>query len=501
MVNRFRLDRTIEPSHYSLRIEPDLAKFTFTGQALIKIRARKPVARITLHADELAITRALLYLGTSPAAATLRASRITHDKKLETTTLHFSRTIPTGRELVLGLAFTGAINDKMRGFYRTSYEIRGKKHWGGATQFEATDARRAFPCWDDPDRKATFELTLRVPTHLTALSNMPVARARRDGSFKEITYQPTPRMSTYLLAWVIADLECVAGRDAHGTPIRVWTTVGKKNQGRFALQVGRRSLDYFSSWFNIPYALPKLDMVALPDFAAGAMENWGLVTYRETTLLVDPKHSSAPAKQRVAEVISHELAHQWFGNLVTMEWWTDLWLNEGFASYMDPKAVNSQFPAWQVWNQFVAGEYLLALRDDSLKSSHPIEIPVKNPHEIREIFDHITYNKGSAVNRMLEHFLTEPVFRKGLSRYLKRYAFTNARTQDLWAALEEVSGKPVRAIMANYTRQEGYPVVTAKEAQRGVLSLEQRRFISDHALAPDPFAGAFAIRLHDERKL
>jgi puromycin-sensitive aminopeptidase len=219
-------------------------------------------------------------------------------------------------------------------------------------------------------------------------------------------------------------------------------------------------------------------MVALPDFASGAMENWGLVTYRETALLVDPVNSSTQAKQRVAEVIDHELAHQWFGNLVTMEWWTDLWLNEGFASYMGPKAVDDQFPEWRIWSQFVAGEYRAALRDDSLKSSHPIEIEVQDPHEIREIFDAITYSKGSSVNRMLELYLTEPVFRKGLGVYLKRYAYSNARTADLWTVLEEVSGKPVKAIMASFTKQDGYPVLTARRTGRGI-ELQQRRFLFD----------------------
>ena len=477
MSNRFRLDRTITPLIYTIELEPNLTAFTFKGQASITLRAIKPFSSVTLHASELTVTHAAIQHGAARAAST----RISYHKTLETATIQFDRTFPANHELRLVLAFRGTINDKMRGFYRTSYHVNGKKRWGGATQFEATDARCAFPCWDEPDRKAIFHLTLRVPKHLTALSNMPVASSRiiPGTKLRRLTYKPTPKMSTYLLAWVIADLECVEGRDANGIPIRIWTTTGKKEQGRFALEVGRHALEYFSTWFNIPYALPKMDMVALPDFAAGAMENWGLVTYRETTLLIDPKNSSAQAKQRVAEVISHELAHQWFGNLVTMEWWTDLWLNEGFASYMDPKAVNAKFPDWQVWNQFVAGEYLLALHDDGLKNSHPIEIPVNDPHEIREIFDHITYNKGSAVNRMLEHFLTEPVFRKGLSRYLKRYAFRNARTQDLWATLEEVSGKPVQSIMTHFTKQEGYPVVIAKKVNAGSVSLEQRRFLAD----------------------
>jgi puromycin-sensitive aminopeptidase len=247
--------------------------------------------------------------------------------------------------------------------------------------------------------------------------------------------------------------------------------------------VALHTLPYFAQWFGIPYALPKLDMVSLPDFASGAMENWGLVTYRETALLVDPVNSSAAARQRVASVVDHELAHQWFGNLVTMEWWTDLWLNEGFASYVGPKAVDAQFPEWDTWTQFVSGETLGSMHSDSLKNSHPIEIPVKNPHEIREIFDSITYGKGSSVNRMLEFYLGEEVFRRGLRAYLKKYAYANAKTVDLWSALEKASGKPVKAMMASFTKQEGYPVLTVREkksaGKRRVLELGQKRFLFD----------------------
>ncbi len=473
MNNPYRLDSAIKPSFYKIALTPNLKKFTFSGSESIEIRASKSFSAITLHALEIKITKARLR--SAPAVA---ARKISYDGKLETATLSFGKNLKAGH-YTLELEFTGLINDKLHGFYRTCYEIRGKKQWGAATQFEATDARRAFPCWDEPDAKARFALTLRVPKALTALSNMPVSKQRSlSGVLKEITYKPSVVMPTYLLAWVIAKLEHVERKDKNRVPIRIWTTPGKKTQAQFALDVGCHALPYFSKWFSIPYALPKLDMVALPDFASGAMENWGLVTYRETALLVDPKQSSVQAKQRVAEVMPRELAHPWFGNLVTMEWWTDLWLNEGFASYMGPKAVNDQFPDWKIWNQYVAGEYLGALHEDALKHSHPIEIPVQNPNEIREIFDNITYSKGSAVNRMLEHYLTEPVFRKGLSVYLKRYAYKNARTGDLWAVLERVSGKPVKAIMASFTKQEGYPILTARKRSQGI-ELTQRRFLAD----------------------
>jgi puromycin-sensitive aminopeptidase len=310
---------------------------------------------------------------------------------------------------------------------------------------------------------------------------MPILREGVDSGWKTVRYEPTPRMSTYLLAFVIAELERLEATDGHGVPIRVWTSPGKKEQGRFALEQGCHTLAYFADWFGIPYAFPKLDMVALPDFAAGAMENWGLVTYRETALLVDQKNSSAAARQRVAEVVDHELAHQWFGNYTTMQWWTDLWLNEGFASYMGPKATDHHFPEWDTWTQYIADEYLSALHEDSLKSTHPVEVPVKNPYEIREVFDAISYSKGSVVNRMLEHYLGEEKFRNGLHRYLTRHAFGNATTDDLWKALEEASGKPVRAMMAGYTRRPGYPVLLVRDRRRnGELSveLEQKRFLA-----------------------
>ena len=475
MKNPYRLKKQIKPVLYDLTIEPDLQKFTFRASEIITFDLPASASSLTLHATDLKIKSAEVFAG---ATRRIASTLISFDPKFETVTFHFKERLKPRKNYRLKIEFTGELNDQMHGFYRTSYLVNGKKRWGAATQFEATDARRAFVCVDEPAAKARFRAALIVPDHLRALSNMPVEKTRRLAGKKRIQYRTTPVMSTYLLCFVVAELECVSSKSRDGRPIRIWTTPGKKEQGRFALEVSRHALSYFAKWFGIPYALPKLDMVALPDFASGAMENWGLVTYRETALLVDEKNSSASAKQRVAEVIDHELAHQWFGNLVTMEWWTDLWLNEGFASYMGPKAVDDRFPEWKLWEQYVATEFLSALHDDSLKNSHPIEIPVKNPHEIREIFDHITYNKGSAVNRMLEHYLGESTFRKGLRRYLKRYAFTNARTVDLWKALEEVSGQPVRKIMAGFTGQMGYPAVSVQRSNGG-LSFEQKRFVFD----------------------
>lgn len=485
MPNPYRLSYDFEPILYTIELTPDIEKFTFSGHERIALKTKKDFSSITLHSLDLKISKAFVETGLEK----IDVKKVSFDTKMETVTFTFPKKIKASKEIQLIIHFAGELNDKMHGFYRTSYKVNGVTRWGAATQFEATDARRCFPCWDEPDRKAKFKATLTVPRHLTALSNMPAVSTEliSGSALQKISYEISPIMPTYLLAFVVADLECVEAKDKNGVTIRVWTTPGKKEQGRFGLNVACHALAYFAEWFDIPYALPKLDQVALPDFASGAMENWGLVTYRETALLVDEKNSSASAKQRVAEVVDHELAHQWFGNLVTMEWWTDLWLNEGFASYMGPKAVDNQFPEWDTWTQYVVTEHLTALHDDSLKNTHPIEIDVKNPHEIREIFDHITYSKGSVVNRMLEHYLGEELFQEGLRIYLKRYAYKNAKTMDLWKALEEVSQKPVQAIMASFTRQGGYPILKVsaeRKSGKAQITLSQKRFLFDGSSDP-----------------
>ncbi|HSE83168.1 MAG TPA: M1 family metallopeptidase [Thermodesulfobacteriota bacterium] len=476
--NPILLPDDVEPVHYNLEIKTDFENFTFSGKEDVSIVTKQPTSKITLHAADLEIKKAYLAAG----GKVIHAKKISPNKKKETVTFNFGKKLEGSASLKV--EFVGRLNDKMHGFYRTSYTLNGMRKYGAATQFEATDARRAFPCWDEPAKKAKFTVTLIVPNNLTALSNMPVVSEGPygDSGLKRFTYSTTPVMSTYLLAFVIADLESIESKDRNGIPVRVWTTPGKREQARFSLECALHTLPYFSDWFGIPYSLPKLDMVSLPDFAAGAMENWGLITYRETAMLVDPEKSAVTAKQRVAEVVDHELAHQWFGNLVTMAWWDDLWLNEGFASYMGPKAVDRQFPDWNTWTQYVADDFLVALHKDSLKNTHPVEVPVKNPYEISEIFDAITYRKGSVVNRMIEHYLGEDDFRRGLNVYLNRHAYSNARTEDLWQALEDVSGKPVKAIMASYTKQPGYPVVIVHGKGNGgerVLDLEQKRFRLD----------------------
>jgi len=393
----------------------------------------------------------------------------------------FGQELPVG-EGVLTMNFTGTLNDQMRGFYRSKYEYKGESRNMAVTQFEAADARRCFPCWDEPAFKAKFKLTLEVPAELVALSNMPVVKETVHGPLKTVYYEESPLMSTYLVAIVVGLFDYIESSTLEGTKVRVYTQVGKTSQGKFALDVGVKSLDLYKDYFATPYPLPKLDMIAIPDFAAGAMENYGLVTYRESALLYDEQLSSASNKQQVAITVAHELAHQWFGNLVTMEWWTHLWLNEGFASWVSYLAVESIFPEWNNWTQFL-DETTSGLRLDALSESHPIEVEVNHASEIDAIFDSISYDKGASVIRMLQSYLGADRFQKALASYIKKYAYSNAKTEDLWAVLEEETGEPVKDLMTTWTKQQGYPVIFAK-LNGQYLELEQAQFLSDGSSGP-----------------
>ena len=357
--------------------------------------------------------------------------------------------------------------------------LDGKEEYMAVTQHEPTDCRRTMPCFDEPALKATFDVTLIVPSDYTALSNMPVKEEKAvDGGKKAVKFETTPPMSTYLLAMVVARLDFVEGTSAKGVKYRVYTMPGVTKQGEFALGVGMKVLDFFSEYFNNAYPLPKMDMVAIPDFSAGAMENWGLVTYRETALLIDDENSPLVSKQRVAYVVAHELAHQWFGNLVTMTWWTDLWLNEGFATWVGNFAIDHFFKDWDIWTQFVNQYTNRALQLDSLETSHPIEVPVQRSSQVNEIFDEISYCKGAACIMMITSYLGMDMFRKGICAYLEKHKYGNARTDDLWAALSETSGKDVKGFMGVWTKEVGYPVVSLSRAE-GKLVLQQARFLSN----------------------
>ena len=484
--NAVMLAKNVRPSRYELTLTPDFEEFTFRGKETVHIEVLQPTDTIVLDCAEIQIESCTVTLadGSDLAAAETR-----YDKKAETVTFRFDTGLPAG-SVDLELRFTGELNDKLRGFYRSKYTAEGgEERYLATTQFEATDARRAFPCWDEPAMKASFNVTLVIPSDLVAVSNMPIVSETGDGAgLSKKEFAETPVMSTYLLAFIVGDLKAIEQHAPGGTLVRVWTTPGKEEQGRFALETSVKLLEYFNDYFGIPYPLEKMDHLAVPDFAAGAMENWGAITYRETAILVDPEHSSAETRETVASVVAHEMAHMWFGDLVTMEWWNDLWLNESFASWMGDKAVDHLFPEWQKWTQFVSMDTNSALSLDGLQNSHPIEQEVKDPAEIGQLFDAISYSKGGSILRMLEHFLGAEAFQQGISRYLTLHKYGNARTTDLWDALGEASGQPVAAMMDTWVQQTGYPVLDVRtEWTEGGLEIaaEQRRFVYEHVVDPD----------------
>lgn len=505
MQKSVRLSPYIHPEKYTLTIKPDFETFTFSGEETIDIYIEKPTKTLILHALELTVASAAFSMnGRKPLEAT-----ITFDKKQETVIFTFPKTFPKGKG-ILKVEFSGILNDNMIGFYKSQYTVDGKTHHIATTQLESTHARRAFPCFDEPAKKAVFEVTLHIPQDMTVISNTIETDIREHkAGYKIVSFAPTPKMSTYLLAFIVGQFEHIEKKTPEGILVRVFVTPGKKKQAEFALDVAAKTLSFFHNYFDIPYPLPVMDLIAIPDFAAGAMENWGAVTYRETALLVDEEHSSTANKQWVALVIAHELAHQWFGNLVTMEWWTHLWLNEGFASFIEYLAVDHIFPDWHIWTQFVAMDHTQALELDSLKHTHPIEVPVGHPDEINEIFDAVSYSKGASIIRMLAAYLGERDFQKGLSKYLKKHAYGNAKTEDLWMAFEHVSHKPVRKIMKDWTGKGGYPLVTLAEKNSprtsgevsNTLTVSQARFFqspksqkesNDKSIWSVPFAIQYA---------
>ncbi|MDO8642542.1 MAG: M1 family metallopeptidase [Candidatus Woesearchaeota archaeon] len=465
--NPYLLPDTAKPREYVLEITPDFQKGTFTGKEDILITIGKKTKTIVLHAKDVVIDRASL--------PNMPAANIEYDETMQTVVLSFPKPVSEGNTILM-LAFHGTLRNDLRGFYKSKYTVSGKEKIMATTQFEATDARTCFPCFDEPAQKAIFGVTLVVPKELTAISNMPIKKETPLGQTKRVEFEKTPIMSTYLLAFLIAEFEGIEQKTKDNVLVRVFTTPGRKEQGRFALDVAVKSLEYYHDYFGVPYPLPKLDLIAVPDFESGAMENWGAVTYRETALLIDEKNSAAAAKQRVAIVVAHELAHQWFGNLVTMHWWDDLWLNEGFASWMEYKAVDHMFPNWDMWTQFYTEDVDTALSLDGLETSHPIEVPVINPEEIGEIFDAVSYSKGACIIHMLEQYLGPDTFRKGLQHYVKQFSYANTVTNDLWKSLEDASGKPVKKMMETWTKQMGYPVVSAT-VKNNTLTLSQQHFL------------------------
>ena len=462
----------ITPINYRLTFEPDLKRFTFHGAGSIKVDCKKSTKIITMHCAELKILSCQIKFGKNLVNSIFKT--IENKEELQIT---LSEKIKGN--VTIDLEFQGILNDRLLGFYRSQYIQNGKTKYLATTQFEAADARRAFPCWDEPEAKATFEISIIADNKFTAISNMPIKSKKKIGTKTIYNFMKTPIVSTYLIYLGVGEFEYLSGKVGK-TQIRVATTKGNKSKGKFSLELGKKLLTSYEKYFGIKYPLPKLDLIAVPDFAAGAMENWGAITFRETILLYDPKTSSTRTKQFIAEVISHEIAHMWFGNLVTMKWWNDLWLNESFATFMATKFVDKFYPEWDLWDQFVEDAMNVAMGLDSLKTTHPIDVKVNSPAEIREIFDAISYDKGGCVLRMLEHYVGEPNFQKGLKKYLSDFKYKNAKGQDLWDAIGKASKMPVTSMINTWLKQPGFPLVEINQ-DGNTLKLKQKRYLLEPA--------------------
>jgi len=461
-----------------LTLDPNFETFKFDGNVKIELDVLEESNFVTLNTLEIEIH--------SAKVEDSIASETTFDDVKQTVTFKFDRSFTKGSKIVLDLDFTGILNENMAGFYKSTYEEDGKTKYLATTQMEPTDCRRAFPSFDEPALKAVFDITLISDKHLTALSNMDIKEVKElDNGRKATVFDTTPLMSTYLVAFIVGELKYVENKDFR-VPIKVWATRGLEKQGHFSADLIAKTLAFFEKSFNIKYPYPKLDYVAIPDFSAGAMENVACVFSREVDVLFDEENSNLDTKQRVAEVVQHELAHQWFGNLVTMEWWEGLWLNEGFATWMSWYSCNEFYPEWKVWQSYISDTLQHALSLDALRSSHPIEVPVKRADEINQIFDAISYSKGSSLLKMISGWLGEEDFIKGVSNYLKKHSYGNTKTSDLWEALSDASGKDVVKVMSVWTQKVGYPVLTVSEdADKKTITVKQNRYLSTGDVKPE----------------
>ncbi len=460
----------VKPTSYKLTFEPNLKEFTFVGTESILADCKKPTNTITMNCAELEIKSCQV-----KSAGKLVKSTTKINEKREELQITLGEKIKD--KVIINLEFLGTLNDRLLGFYRSQYKQGGKTKYLATTQFEAADARRAFPCWDEPEAKATFEISIITENKFTAISNMPVKSKNKIRNKTVYNFEKTLAVSTYLIYLGVGEFEHLVGR-AGKVQVRVITTKGNKSKGKFSLELAKKLLRSYEGYFGIKYPLPKLDLIAIPDFAAGAMENWGAITFRETILLYDPATSSTKTKQFIAEVISHEIAHMWFGNLVTMKWWNDLWLNESFATFMATKFVDKFYPEWNLWDQFIEDAMNTAMGLDSLKTTHPIDVKVSSVAEIREIFDAISYDKGGCVLRMLENYVGEANFKNGLKKYLSSFKYDNATGQDLWDAIGKASKMPVSAMVNSWLKQPGFPQVYISQ-KNNTLTLRQDRFLME----------------------
>lgn len=469
----FTLPIGIAPKTYDLYVAPDLQKRSFAGKETVTIVVDLPVTEVVLNGAELKINDASLL---DSADKLLGRLEVRPEPKFER--IHFisKKTVAPGTYKV-AIDFTGILNDKLRGFYRSEFKDGdGKIHLIATTQMEPTDARRMFPCFDEPRYKATYKVTAAIDPALTAISNSPIADDKVDKATNRrvIRFAETPKMSSYLLALVVGPFKSTASITSDGVPIKVWCVGDRIALGTYAQQVAVKLLHYYNSYFGVPYPAKKLDLIAIPDFEAGAMENLGAITFRESRFLIDAKSASTASKMEVTSIVAHEMAHMWFGDLVTMKWWDDLWLNEAFATWMATKASDLLRPEWHRWNEFAVARSH-AMGSDSLVSTRSIHFTVDDPLQANEMFDEITYTKGASILRMLERFVGEDVFQKGIQSYISAHQFSNATTNDLWAAIGQAANLDVAALMKNWVLEKGYPLISITQAD-GVLNLSQLRF-------------------------
>ena len=461
-----RLPQTVIPEHYDLKLTPDLKAATFTGVEQIDVELKEPSTTITLNSAEIEFQSVTVKAGGHEQTAT-----VTSDTEKEQTTFTVPQQIPAGKATI-AIRYTGILNDKLRGFYLSK---TAKRNYA-VTQFESTDARRAYPSFDEPAFKATYDVTLVVDKGDTVISNSLIKSDTPGpgGDKHTIAFDSTPKMSTYLVAFLVGDFQCT-GDEQDGVKIRVCSTPDKVELTHYGVTVAKYVLHYYNDYFGIPYPLKKLDLIGLPDFEAGAMENFGAITYRESELLIDSKSASIGAKKNVAEVIAHEMAHQWFGDLVTMQWWNNVWLNEGFATWMENKPVAAMHPEWNIDQDVVAGEDN-TLNLDAQPTTRPIKAKADTREEIEQMFDGISYGKASDVLLMVENYLGEETFRKGVHAYLAAHLYGNATAEDFWNTQTETSHKPVDKIMSSLVEQPGEPILTFEHPEQGKVSVSQKRF-------------------------
>ncbi|KAJ1804567.1 hypothetical protein LPJ75_005551, partial [Coemansia sp. RSA 2598] len=473
------LPTCIAPTHYDIYLRPNIDSGLVPGSVCIEAQVRERTSTIVMHAKDIVVEGVQLFINDEFAGDI--ADSIEYDAAMETVAFQVPGELVKDNLIRLMIDYRARISDGMYGLYRSKYVDRqGKQASMLVTQFQAKCARMVFPCWDEPVYKAAFTLQLTVPRSHTALSNMPVVRTEDlpGSQLQTVYFQRSPRMSTYLLALVSGELDYVESTAAKsGIVVRVYTAPSDTDKVEFSLETAVRVLDMLGEMFSIPYPLPKLDLVAVPELEAGGMENWGLVLFRTVRLFIT-KQTSLWIRQKAVYVIAHELSHQWFGNLVTMQWWDDLWLNEGFATWIGIYVTDLLYPEWKRWDHFAIEDRQAALSADSLRSSHPIQVTIKGSADIDQVFDSITYYKGCALIRMLSEHLGIDRFMAGVRQYLITHQFASATTGDLWNALETTTGESVRLLMHSWTKMVGYPVVVVDDCfEDGRLRLRQLRYL------------------------